>query len=50
MCIHVVILAALPASAQLIVYDDFQEKVLDPNKWFGRGSQIRVWPRLNMAG
>ena len=37
-CVFMVaVLAAFPASAQLIVYDDFQEKVLDPNKWFGRG-------------
>jgi hypothetical protein len=37
-CVFMVaVLAAVPASAQLIVYDDFQEKVLDPNKWVGRG-------------
>lgn len=39
LCVFMVaVLAVVPASAQLIVYDDFQEKVLDPNKWLGRGA------------
>lgn len=34
----VVVLAVLPASAQLILYDDFQTKLIHPDKWIGRGS------------
>ncbi|NJD54855.1 MAG: hypothetical protein FIA94_00425 [Nitrospirae bacterium] len=37
-CVFMVaVLAALPASAQLVLYDDFQGKVIDPGKWVGRG-------------
>jgi hypothetical protein len=32
-----VVLAAIPVSAQLVLYDDFQAKVIDPGKWVGWG-------------